>query len=79
MDSHAAGPEALRRRAALQGRFVDALVELFGLRASHERFACEVLVAAVGSMVTTRVALGDHATLHELRAPIIDLVRRVIA
>ena len=78
VDSHAAGPEALRRRAALQGRFVDALVELFGRREPHERFACELLVAAVGSMVTTRVALGDHATLHELHAPLVDLVRRVI-
>ena len=78
VDSHAAGPEALRRRAALQARFVDALVELFDLREPHERFACEVLVAAVGSMVTTRVALGDHETLPELRAPILDLVQRVI-
>ena len=78
VDSHAAGPEALRRRATLQGRFVDALVELFGLREPHERFACELLVAAVGSMVTTRVALGGQSTLHELRAPIVDLVRRVV-
>jgi len=79
VDSYAAGPEALRRRAALQGRFVDALVALFGLGEAHQRFACELLVAAVGSLVTTRVALGDHATLHELRAPIVDLVRRAVA
>jgi AcrR family transcriptional regulator len=78
VDSYAAGPEAVRRRAALQGRFVNALVELFGLREPHERFACELLVAAVGSMVTTRVALGDHATLPELREPIVELVRRLV-
>jgi AcrR family transcriptional regulator len=78
VDSHVAGPDAMRRRAAIQGRFVDALAELFGLREAHERFACELLVAAVGSMVTTRVALGEHATLPELRAPIVDIVRRVI-
>jgi AcrR family transcriptional regulator len=78
VDSYAAGPEALRRRAALQGRFVDALVELFGLDEPHERFACELLVAGLGSMVTTRVGLGEHATLQELRAPMVDLLRRVV-
>jgi len=78
VDSHAAGPEAVRRRVALQARFTDALVELFGLRAPHERFACELLVAAVGSLVTTRVALGDEESLRDLRAPIVDLVRRML-
>lgn len=79
VEAHAAGPEAMRRRAALQQRFTAALVDLFGLDASHERFACELLVAAVGAMVTTRLALGDHASLPQLRAPIVDLVRRATA
>ena len=61
---------------ALQGRFTDALVELFDARAAHERFACELLVAAVGAMVTTRIALGEGASLHELEEPILDLVSR---
>jgi AcrR family transcriptional regulator len=76
VEVHAAGPEALRRRMAMQGRFTDALVELFGARAAHERFACELLVAALGAMVTTRIALGEGASLHELEEPILDLVRR---
>ena len=76
VEAHAAGPEALRRRAAVQGQVTDLLVELFGARAAHERLASELLVAAIGSMVTTRVALGDTDTLPELHAPIIDLVRR---
>jgi len=78
VESYAVGPEAVRRRAALQGRFVDALVELLGVREPHERLACELLVAAVGSLVTTRLALGEAAWLRELRAPIADLVRRVV-
>jgi AcrR family transcriptional regulator len=78
VDAHAAGPEALRRRVALQARFTDALAELFDVHEPHERLACELLVAAIGSMVTTRLALGEHAALHELRAPIVDLVRRVV-
>lgn len=76
VEVYAAGPEALRRRMAMQERFADALVELFDARAAHERFACELLVAAVGAMVTTRIALGEDATLHELEEPILDLVRR---
>ena len=79
VDSHAVGPEALRRRLAVQDRFVDALVELFDFREPHERFACELMVAGVGSMVTTRLTLGDPASLRELREPIVDLVRRVAA
>jgi AcrR family transcriptional regulator len=76
VEVHAAGPEALRRRMAMQQRFTDALVELFDARAAHERFACELLVAALGAMVTTRIALGEGASLHELEKPIVDLVRR---
>ena len=76
VDVYAAGPEAVARRTAVQGRFAAALIELFDARADHERLACELLVAGVGSMVTTRVAAGEHASLHELKEPIADLVRR---
>ena len=76
VEVYAAGPEALRRRMAMQERFTGVLAELFGARAPHERFACELLVAAMGAMVTTRVALGEGDTLHELEEPILDLVRR---
>lgn len=76
VEAQSVGAEAVRRRAAIQGRFTDALAELLGARAPHERFACEVLVAAVGAMVSTRLALGEHGSLQELRAPIVDLVRR---
>jgi AcrR family transcriptional regulator len=79
VESYAVGPEAVRRRLALQERFVEALAGLLGAREPHERLACELLVAAVGSMVTARLTLGDPASLGELRAPIVDLVRRVAA
>ena len=78
VDSHAVGPEAVRRRAALQARFAAALVELFELREPHERLACELLVAAVGSLVSTRLALGQERKLQRLRRPIVDLVRRAL-
>jgi AcrR family transcriptional regulator len=79
VEGQSVGSDAVRRRAAIQGRFADGLVELLGARAEHERFACEVLVAAIGAMVTTRLALGEHASLNELREPIVDLVRRARA
>ena len=76
VEVYAAGPEALRRRMAIQERFTDTLVDLFDAHAAHERFACELMVAAVGAMVTTRIAVGEGASLHELEEPILDLVRR---
>ena len=76
VESQSVGVEAVRRRVAIQARFTDALAGVLGARAPHERFACEVLVAAVGAMVSTRLALGEHASLRELREPIADLVRR---
>ena len=79
VESQSVGKEAMRRRAAIQDRFTDALAGLLGADDPHERFACEILVAGVGAMVTNRLALGQHETLHELRDPIVDLVRRAQA
>ena len=78
VEAHAAGTEALHRRAALQQRFTAALAELLGAHEEHERFACELLVAGVGAMVTTRLALGEHDSLRDLHAPVADLVRRAL-
>ncbi len=76
VEAHAAGPEALRRRVLIQERFTDALVGLFDAKEPHERLACELLVNAGASMVTTRLTLGEDATLPEMKKPIVDLVRR---
>jgi AcrR family transcriptional regulator len=76
VEAHAAGPEALRRRVLIQQRFADALVELFDAKEPHERLACELLVNAGASMATTRLALGEDASLPEMKEPVVDLVRR---
>ena len=78
VESHAAGPEALRRRVQIQERFTDALAGLFEAKEPHERLACELLVNAGASMATTRLALGEDASLPEMKAPIVDLVRRLV-
>jgi AcrR family transcriptional regulator len=72
----AAGPEAIRRRGELEGRLVDILAALLGVGSEHGRFACEVLVAAIGAMVIEPLVAYDLSALRELRGPVVDLVRR---
>ncbi|MGH9184713.1 MAG: TetR/AcrR family transcriptional regulator [Acidimicrobiales bacterium] len=76
VEVHAAGPEALARRAAMQERFTNALAGLFDARGPQERFACELLVAGIGSLVSARLAAGDADGLRQLHAPIVELVKR---
>jgi AcrR family transcriptional regulator len=76
VESYAAGARAVELRAAVQQRFVDALAAILGVTSADDRFACEVLIGAVATMVTTRVALGADETLPELHEPIMHVVRR---
>ena len=75
VEVYAAGPEALARRAALQERIVDRLAALLDAGTERERFACQVLVAAVGSLVTTPLVADDTAAVRALRTKVVDLVR----
>ena len=75
VEVYAAGPEALARRAALQERIVDRLAALLDAVTDRERFACQVLVAAVGSLVTTPLVADDTAAVRALRTKVVDLVR----
>jgi len=77
VEVYAAGPEAMARRAALQARIVDALVVLLEAEGEEARFACEVLVAAVATMVTNPLVNGDYEALRALKERIMRLVRRV--
>ncbi len=74
VESHAAGPEAIHRRVVLQERIADALAAVLGADDERSRFACTVLVAAIGSMVTEPLVRGDGDALRALHAPIVDLV-----
>jgi len=73
VESYAAGPAAIERRAAVQARLVDGMVEALGLRRQRDRFAAEVLVAAVGSLVTAPLVAGDVAAVAALRDPVLAL------
>src|SRR5262249_46561001 len=70
IEVYAAGELALARRVEVMGRFVD-LVQTFS--ETDDRLRCEALVGAVSWMVTMRVAAGDHASLPQLRAPLLAM------
>jgi AcrR family transcriptional regulator len=77
IEVYAAGPEALRRRAELQCRFVDLIDQTLGARTRGDRFANEALVAAVSALVTARLADGQVEAIRKLHGPLIELARRL--
>ena len=79
VEVYAAGPEALERRTAVQDRIVDRMVQVLDARGAQGRFACQVLVNAVGALVVTPLAAGDTAALGRLRRKVVDLVRAALA
>jgi AcrR family transcriptional regulator len=78
VEVYAAGPEAIARRATLQDRIVDRMADLLGASTRDDRFACQVLVAAVSFMVTGPVVAQDAKALRGLRTKIVALVERAI-
>ncbi len=72
----AVGSAAIARRAQLQERFVELIAVVLDARTEQQRFACQALAAAVGAMVTARIAAGDSDGLLALREPLLDLLRR---
>jgi AcrR family transcriptional regulator len=79
VESHAAGPEAIHRRVVLQERIAAALAEVLGADDDRSRFACAVLVAAIGGMVTEPLVRGDGDALRALHRPVVDLVAAALA
>ena len=79
VEVHAAGPEAMQRRIALQERLAGALAALLGARTKADRFACQMVVAAVSAMVVGPIVADDAAGLRGLGPPILDYVRRITA
>ena len=78
VEVHAAGPAALARRAELQQGLSLALAAALGAESADERFAIEAFVAAISSLVTTRLVTGDVDALRALRAPLMTLARKAL-
>lgn len=79
--AYGAGERATRRRIELQQRFVELTAAVLGLdpeRDGPDWFICEALVAAISSLVTTRVATGRATELPGLQAPLLALARRML-
>ncbi len=79
VESHAAGPDAIRRRSALQERIAAALAGVLGADDDRGRFACTMLVAAIASLVTEPLVRGDGDALRALHGPVVDLVAAALA
>lgn len=79
IDAYGAGAAATARRIELQQRFVELIAGVLELDPSNpeDAFSCEVLVAAVSSLATSRIGTGRAAELPELREPLIELARRL--
>lgn len=77
VEVYAAGPDAIARRAALQARIVEGLVDLLAL-APHQRFAAELVVSATSAMVTPLLVAGDTDALRALRTPLVDALDRLL-
>jgi AcrR family transcriptional regulator len=77
VEVHAAGPEAMARRTALQHRLADALADLFDAPTDADRFACQLLVAGVSSMATGPLVADDPGALRRLGPPLRAHVRRL--
>ena len=78
VEVHAAGPVAMRIRAELQAAVVQGFVDLFGARSAAARFACQMYVAGIVSLVTVPLATGDLAAVDALRKPLVDHLRRLV-
>lgn len=85
IEVYAAGPAAIEQRRESLERFVDVVAETFrgevGLLGTepHQRFAAEVVVGAVSSMVTNIIGVGDTDRLPALREPLMALARQLAA
>lgn len=83
VEVYAAGPEAIKQRRDSLELFVDIVAEthagetgLLGTR-RDQRFAAELIVGAVSSMVTNIVGVGDIENLPALRKPLMKLATQL--
>lgn len=78
VEVHAAGAEAMARRTAVQAAIVEALAAMVGASGERQRFACQVVVAAVGAMVTGPLVAGDTDALRALGPPVVEHMRQLM-
>jgi AcrR family transcriptional regulator len=78
VEVYAAGDEVLERRAAIQERFEQLMIDGLGAEGPAAQFACRALVCAIITMVTARLSARDAEGLAGLREPLVELVRSAL-
>ena len=85
VEVYAAGTPAIRQRRDSLEQFVDLVAAahrgrpgLLSGAGPEQRFAAEVLVGAVSSMVTTAVGVGETEGLPDLHEPLMRLATRML-
>jgi AcrR family transcriptional regulator len=78
IEIYAAGPEALRRRAALQRRYADVIAATIGRDDEADHRAIEAFVVATSGMVTTRLAENDLDGVRALHGTLLDIAGRLL-
>ncbi|WP_433465268.1 TetR/AcrR family transcriptional regulator [Spirillospora sp. CA-128828] len=78
VEVYAAGPEAIRRRTEVQHVLAEGLADLMGVTGETARFACQIVVSAVSTMVTPAVAEGDMEALRAVGPPVIEHMRLLL-
>ena len=76
VEVYAVGSKAIAGRARLLELFVGLIAEALDARTAAQRFACQTFAAAVGAMVTGRIAVGDVEGLPALKEPLLELIAR---
>jgi AcrR family transcriptional regulator len=76
VEVHAAGPEALARRAELQRGLAAAVAFSMDARDEEQRFAVEAVLASITTLVTARLIAGDVDGLRALHAPLVAFARK---
>ncbi|HYO03561.1 MAG TPA: hypothetical protein VET27_17490 [Mycobacterium sp.] len=69
---------AIAARLALQQQFVDGVAAVFDAQSEQERFGCQVLVAAISTLVTNALEEDPRAVL-DLYEPLNRVARQLMA
>ncbi len=75
IEVYAAGDAAVDRRVATMNMFVE-LIQSFV--PDVDRLRCEAVAGAISTMVTMRVAAGEHESLPQLREPLREIGLEVL-
>ncbi len=79
IEVYGAGPAALDRRVEVQRRFAAGVAGQLGANTDAQRFACELVVAGTGALVTQRLCAGEGDRLTELHGPLMVQVRALLS